>query len=235
MKIVATSNQASNSCTPAIPQPNFLLLLLASPPRFAPSISPLLYISLFFALSTLTSISVALYISPAMALLLCNIHLAAPYSSLPIFKTHHKRHRFRTTNNLKPRLSLPNPNSSAPPKRVLLPPLKSASSINGFPIQNAPEVSRDRRNAELFERVRRWIGSARTVLPGGSWWSFSDDVDVKLLAKPVTVLQALIRMWHLVAQDRWVIFTAFATLIVAAVCGFVLFFFGFCKSITYFY
>lgn len=153
-----------------------------------------------------------------MALLLCNIHLAAPYSSLPIFKTHHhKRHRFKTTNNLKPRLSLLNPPNSSAPKRVLLPPLKSASSINGFSIQNAPEVSRDRRNAELFERVRRWIGSVRTVLPGGSWWSFSDDVDVKLLAKPVTVLQALIRMWHLVAQDRWVIFTAFATLIVAAV------------------
>ena len=153
-----------------------------------------------------------------MALLLCNIHLAAPYSSLPIFKTHHhKRHRFKTTNNLKPRLSLLNPPNSSAPKRVLLPPLKSASSINGFSIQNAPEVSRDRRNAELFERVRRWIGSVRTVFPGGSWWSFSDDVDVKLLAKPVTVLQALIRMWHLVAQDRWVIFTAFATLIVAAV------------------
>ncbi|XP_050276535.1 ABC transporter B family member 26, chloroplastic isoform X1 [Quercus robur] len=151
-----------------------------------------------------------------MALLLCNINLAAPYSSLPIFKTHHKRHRFKTTNNLKPRLSLPNPPNPSSPKRVFLPPLKSASSINGFSIQNAPEVSRDRRNAELFERVRRWIASVRTVLPGGSWWSFSDDVDVKLLAKPVTVLQALVRMWHLVAQDRWVIFTAFATLIVAA-------------------
>jgi hypothetical protein len=54
-------------------------------------------------------------------------------------------------------------------------------------------------------------------LPWGKWWSFDEDVELKLLAEPVTVLQALTRMWNLVAQDRWVIFAAFAALILAAV------------------
>ena len=152
-----------------------------------------------------------LYFSP-MALLLCNIHL-----NHPIFKTHHKRHRFNTNTNIKLRvsLSLSNPSSSTP-RRVLLPPLKSAS-INGFSVQNAPEFSRDHQDVELSEKLRRFIGFVRTLLPGGNWWNFSDDVEVRILAKPVTVLRALIRMWHLVAQDRWVIFAAFSALILAAV------------------
>ncbi|GMY26301.1 ABC transporter B family member 26, chloroplastic [Fagus crenata] len=146
-----------------------------------------------------------------MALLLCNIHL-----NPPIFKTHHKRHRFNTNTNIKLRvsLSLSNPSSSTP-RRVLLPPLKSAS-INGFSIPNAPEFSRDHQDVELSEKLRRFIGFVRTLLPGGNWWNFSDDVEVRILAKPVTVLRALIRMWHLVAQDRWVIFAAFSALILAA-------------------
>ncbi|KFK23022.1 hypothetical protein AALP_AAs55890U000100 [Arabis alpina] len=36
------------------------------------------------------------------------------------------------------------------------------------------------------------------------------------MAKLVSVWRALSRMWELVAEDRWVIFAAFSTLIVAA-------------------
>ena len=58
----------------------------------------------------------------------------------------------------------------------------------------------------------------RSILPGGSWWRLDDDgVEVRILAEPVTVTRALVRMWELVAKDRLVIFAAFATLIVAAV------------------
>lgn len=95
-----------------------------------------------------------------------------------------------------------------------------SASVNGFPLQSDSEVSpRDVgvNNAELSEKLRRWIAFVRSVLPGGSWWSFSEDVDVVLTAKPVTVLRALQRMWELIAKDRWIIFAAFTTLIITAV------------------
>ncbi|KAJ6771194.1 ABC TRANSPORTER B FAMILY MEMBER 26 CHLOROPLASTIC [Salix koriyanagi] len=69
---------------------------------------------------------------------------------------------------------------------------------------------------ELNERIRRFIEFLPSILPGGDWWSFSDEVQIKIVAKPVTMWRALSRMWHLVAQDRWVIFAAFTALIVAA-------------------
>ncbi|KAK9903879.1 hypothetical protein M0R45_000850 [Rubus argutus] len=46
--------------------------------------------------------------------------------------------------------------------------------------------------------------------------NFSEDEEIRIFAKPVTVTRALTRMWGLVARDRWVIFAAFSTLIVAA-------------------
>ncbi|XVF02538.1 hypothetical protein REPUB_Repub04eG0183800 [Reevesia pubescens] len=102
--------------------------------------------------------------------------------------------------------------------RHRLAPLKS-SSINGFSVEkNLEHFEEDQNleNVELRERFRKWIDFLRSVLPGGSWWSFSEDVELKLMAKPVTVWRALTRMWHLVANDRLVIFAAFSTLIVAA-------------------
>ncbi|GFY88235.1 transporter associated with antigen processing protein 1 [Actinidia rufa] len=94
-----------------------------------------------------------------------------------------------------------------------------SASINGFPSQSNPEKSPQdygQTNVELSEKLRRWIGFIRSILPGGSWWSFSHDVEVVMMAKPVTVLRALQRMWELVSKDRWVIFAAFATLIITA-------------------
>lgn len=95
-----------------------------------------------------------------------------------------------------------------------------SASVNGFPLKSDSEVSpRDVEvnKAKLSEKLRRWIAFVRSVLPGGSWWSFSEDVEVVLTAKPVTVLRALQRMWELIAKDRWIIFAAFATLIITAV------------------
>ncbi|KAH7857294.1 hypothetical protein Vadar_010976 [Vaccinium darrowii] len=99
--------------------------------------------------------------------------------------------------------------------------LKSAPVVNGFPLQSNPEEESStdfggKNNVELSEKLRRWIAFVRSVLPGGSWWRFPKDVDVVLAAKPVTVLRALQRMWELIAKDRWIIFAAFATLIVTA-------------------
>ncbi|KAF5741097.1 ABC transporter B family member 26 chloroplastic-like [Tripterygium wilfordii] len=96
-------------------------------------------------------------------------------------------------------------------KHWQLSPLKS-SSINGFSVQN--ELAED--NVELREKIGNWIDFIRSILPGGSWWRFSDDVEVNITAKPLTVWRALGRMWELVAGDRWVIFVAFSSLIIAA-------------------
>ncbi|EPS61394.1 hypothetical protein M569_13403, partial [Genlisea aurea] len=64
-----------------------------------------------------------------------------------------------------------------------------------------------------------WINSLRRYLPGGEWWRLSNQgiADDAFSAKPVTVIRALGKMWELVAEDRWLIFTAFAALIVTAV------------------
>ncbi|KAH1122509.1 hypothetical protein J1N35_005669 [Gossypium stocksii] len=99
-----------------------------------------------------------------------------------------------------------------------LAPLKS-SSINGFSLETNLdhfEEEHSVENVEFRDRIRKWIDFLRSVLPGGSWWSFSDDVEIKFMAKPVTVWRALSRMWQLIAKDRLVIFAAFSTLIVAA-------------------
>lgn len=108
----------------------------------------------------------------------------------------------------------------------------NSSSINGFSIEKNLESFDEEHSVEdvdLRERIRKWIDFLRSVLPGGSWWSFDDDVELKLMAKPVTVWRALSRMWQLIAKDRLVIFAAFSTLIVAAVSpSSSSFHFGFC-------
>ena len=82
---------------------------------------------------------------------------------------------------------------------------------------NEPE-ERFEVNVELGERIKLIFDKLRSVLPGGSWWKLSDeDIDVVLTAKPVTVWNALHRMWLLVSSDRWVIFAAFSALILTAV------------------
>lgn len=71
-------------------------------------------------------------------------------------------------------------------------------------------------NLEFGERLRRWINFVRSIFPGGSWWNFSDEVQIQMMAKPVTVWRALRRMWELINQDRLLVFAAFTALIVTA-------------------
>ncbi|OWM76106.1 hypothetical protein CDL15_Pgr009752 [Punica granatum] len=107
-------------------------------------------------------------------------------------------------------------------RRRLLRPCRCALPVNGAIVQDVSEPLEkrfvgDKEDAQLLEKLRRLLHLARSLLPGGSWWDLSEEeVDVRLLAKPVTVWRALTRMWELVAQDRWVIFAAFSALILAA-------------------
>lgn len=94
-------------------------------------------------------------------------------------------------------------------------------SVNGVSVGKSAEdgeIGKGKIDVELVERIRRWIGFMRSVLPGGSWWwSFSDDEVIVSGAKPVSLWRALCKMWELVSKDRWVIFAAFSALIITAV------------------
>jgi hypothetical protein len=64
----------------------------------------------------------------------------------------------------------------------------------------------------------------KSVLPGGTWWRLEDEEDEKderlnVVKKYVglSVFTALKRMWVLVAEDRWVVFVGFVSLLGAAV------------------
>ncbi|KAF7829311.1 ABC transporter B family member 26, chloroplastic isoform X1 [Senna tora] len=127
--------------------------------------------------------------------------------------------RFHFAANTRIQLVLSTPAFSS--RRILVSPPKS-SPISGVSVQNDIDTlneghREDKENVEFLERLRRWVGFLPSILPGGSWWDFSDDAEVQVSAKPVTVWRALTKMWELVAQDRWVIFAAFSTLILAAV------------------
>lgn len=139
------------------------------------------------------------------------------HSNKPLIRVSDQRYRFAA--NTRIRLGLSTPAFSF--RRILVSPPRS-SSINGVFVQNDIDTSEeghreDEDDVEFLERLRRWAGFLLSILPGGSWWNFSDDIEVQVLAKPVTVWRALAKMWELVKQDRWVIFTAFSTLILAAV------------------
>ncbi|XP_020216424.1 ABC transporter B family member 26, chloroplastic isoform X1 [Cajanus cajan] len=103
-------------------------------------------------------------------------------------------------------------------RRILAAPPPNCASINGISVQNNPQASADRVHApDLLQRLRKCLRFLPEILPGGTWWDFSDGLQVQLVAQPVTVWRALAKMWDLVARDRWVIFAAFSALIVAAV------------------
>lgn len=133
-----------------------------------------------------------------------------------ILRARHKHLHFASSTKLQ--LSLFHP-SSILRRRILLPPPKS-SSINGYSVQASPEAYvKDTGELEVgrFDGLRKLFAFVRSIFPGGSWWSFDDDVQMRILAEPVTVARALTRMWELVAKDRWIIFGAFTALILAAV------------------
>lgn len=155
-----------------------------------------------------------------MALLLCNLQ---PYL---VSRSHDNQLPFRILPNKLHFNSIPKVRVSLSYRsyecrRVLVLPLKSAS-INGYSIQDSSENIADVNKgkaveSKFIERLRRWISFVPSLLPGGSWWRFDDDVEERILAEPVTVTRALSRMWGLVSKDRWVIIAAFSALIFAAV------------------
>ncbi|CAH9091292.1 unnamed protein product [Cuscuta europaea] len=94
----------------------------------------------------------------------------------------------------------------------------TSASVNGFSSQNyGKERSFEESDAGLGEKFWKGVQFARDILPGGSWWRLSpEEVEVEMVAEPVTVMLALQRMWDLIAEDRWLIFSAFAALVVTA-------------------
>lgn len=152
-----------------------------------------------------------------MSLTLSNLQFHLISSSLhhrhPFTKVHPKTPSF--TNRTRKNLHLASPNVRFS---------NNFASVNGYSVHNSTkkEDYGDNNNVEFPERMRRLIDIIRSLLPGGSWWSFPEevDVDVALIAKPVTVLRALQRMWQLIAVDRWIIYAAFSALIMSAVCHF---------------
>lgn len=94
-----------------------------------------------------------------------------------------------------------------------------SASVNGYSAVQGSNS--DETHLELGEKVRNFIENFRAVLPGGRWWKFDDDVQIEMMAKPVTVWKALSRMWELISEDRVLVFAAFAALIVTAVCNLV--------------
>lgn len=151
-----------------------------------------------------------------MAVVLYSPHpclLSSQHYRTPLLRNPQKDLHFCSRAKLRVILSLHSSNR----RRVPLPPIKSAS-INGYSVHDGSvQGRRESEVEEGNESPRWWTAFVRSILPGGSWWRLEDDVEVRILAEPVTVTRALLKMWELVRKDRWVIFAAFATLIVAAV------------------
>ncbi|KAK9925369.1 hypothetical protein M0R45_033693 [Rubus argutus] len=54
---------------------------------------------------------------------------------------------------------------------------------------------------------------------GDNWWRLSEhdeEDEQSTAAKPITLLRALHRMWNLIETERWIVFGAFGSLIIAA-------------------
>lgn len=158
----------------------------------------------------------ALLLGGAQPQLLCSIRHG---HRKPCIGASHRRFHFADNTTIRIVLSTP----PFHPRHILFSPPKSAS-IDGISVQNNSEALGEDHNREekeedeeFLKRLRRWFSFLPSILPGGSWWDFSEDVEVQDLAKPVTVWRALGKMWQLVAHDRWVIVGAFSALILAAV------------------
>ncbi|KAG8366046.1 hypothetical protein BUALT_Bualt17G0035300 [Buddleja alternifolia] len=141
-----------------------------------------------------------------MALPLCNVQ---PLAIFPVHQTHFPLKPCSVNTNFNRKY--------AHLKFHRISPLQSAAA-NGYPISNE-EADNSVKVDELSEKLKKWVDFVRELLPGGDWWRLSseNEVDVVVSAKPVTVLRALGKMWELIAQDRWVVFTAFVALIVTAI------------------
>ncbi|KAG9133697.1 hypothetical protein Leryth_018695 [Lithospermum erythrorhizon] len=102
--------------------------------------------------------------------------------------------------------------------------VKSASSVNGYSLLDYNKVEDENDDDEergkglgLNDKTKKWGELLRSLLPGGRFWELEDEgVDIGMVAKPVTVVYALKRMWELISYDRWIIFMAFSALVLTA-------------------
>lgn len=154
-----------------------------------------------------------------MSSFICNIQVPRPhlllYRKQHVAKIHSRGLRFTSNTVLRW-------NHFSINCRFLLPPPKSAINGYGISVPSSPEEREDghghgEAEIDVRDKLRGLIGHVRSILPGGSWWSLSDEAEVRVSVEPVTVTRALGRMWDLVARDRWIIFTAFSVLVFAAV------------------
>ncbi|KAK4488516.1 hypothetical protein RD792_004280 [Penstemon davidsonii] len=83
------------------------------------------------------------------------------------------------------------------------------------PLNEAPDHSSHERE-ETLSILKRWIKFVQAVLLGGSWWNLP-DFNRGIGVKPMTVFEALSRMWALISDKKWIMYTAFGALTVAAV------------------
>ncbi|KAJ8439636.1 hypothetical protein Cgig2_021648 [Carnegiea gigantea] len=64
----------------------------------------------------------------------------------------------------------------------------------------------------------QWVIFIRSVLPGGPWWNLRDSCEERTDdVKSISIVSALRRIWALIADDKWVVFAAFASLAIAAI------------------
>ena len=103
-----------------------------------------------------------------------------------------------------------------------------SSSVKGGGV--SPEAYQDDDDDGLqigdsnFDKLKEWVNIVRPFIPGGSWWNLYNAEGKQdgspTSANPVSLPYALARMWTLVADQRWVLCTAFAALAIAAVGSF---------------
>lgn len=71
-------------------------------------------------------------------------------------------------------------------------------------------------SSSTFHNIPKRLEFAASILPGGDWWTLPKHPEEDR-TEPTPALLALRRIWELVADQRWVAFVAFASLVLAAV------------------
>lgn len=109
-----------------------------------------------------------------------------------------------------------------PPKSLRCFSSPKAISPSSSPLQTNGNVWK-RENGELpfLGRIRIGIATLRSVMPGGSWWSLEEidrreDKERQSKKSELTLKYAVMKMWELMEGDRWLLYSGFAALIVAA-------------------
>ncbi|WOG93438.1 hypothetical protein DCAR_0312722 [Daucus carota subsp. sativus] len=78
---------------------------------------------------------------------------------------------------------------------------------------------KEENDVEFVTVLKNWLGCVQSALPGGSWWNLNEFKQVESIGsttKEITVWDFLRRMWGLVVDDKWIVFTAFGSLVIAA-------------------